>query len=88
MGHLIAEASAQTNLKRDARAGRQEPRTHRLRRRGISTRAIEGAHFALFFNQAAGRCAGSRLFVEEKVYDEFVERSVARAKKRTVGDPF
>jgi len=25
--------------------------------------------------------------VEEKCYDEFVERSVARAKKRTVGDP-
>jgi aldehyde dehydrogenase (NAD+) len=28
------------------------------------------------------------LFVEEKCYDEFVERSVARAKKRTVGNPF
>jgi len=31
---------------------------------------------------------GSRLYVEEKAYDEFVERSVARAKKRTVGSPF
>ena len=50
--------------------------------------AIEGAHFALFFNQGQCCCAGSRLFVEEKAYDEFVERSVARAKKRTVGDPF
>jgi aldehyde dehydrogenase (NAD+) len=26
--------------------------------------------------------------VEEKAYDEFVEKSVARAKRRTVGDPF
>jgi aldehyde dehydrogenase (NAD+) len=26
--------------------------------------------------------------VEEKCYDEFVEKSVARAKKRTVGNPF
>jgi len=50
--------------------------------------AIEGAHFALFFNQGQCCCAGSRLFVEEKCYDEFVERSVARAKKRTVGNPF
>src|SRR2546429_9151398 len=25
---------------------------------------------------------------EEKVYDQFVEKSVARAKKRTVGNPF
>lgn len=26
--------------------------------------------------------------MEEKIYDEFVERSAARAKQRTVGDPF
>ena len=26
--------------------------------------------------------------MEDKVYDEFVEKSVARAKKRTVGNPF
>ena len=50
--------------------------------------AIEGAHFALFFNQGQCCCAGSRLFVEEKCYDEFVEKSVERAKKRTVGNPF
>ena len=50
--------------------------------------AIEGSHFALFFNQGQCCCAGSRAFVEEKAYDEFVERSVARAKKRTVGNPF
>jgi aldehyde dehydrogenase (NAD+) len=26
--------------------------------------------------------------VQESIYDEFVERSVERAKKRTVGNPF
>jgi len=51
-------------------------------------KAIEGAHFALFFNQGQCCCAGSRLFVEEKAYDQFVEKSVERAKKRTVGNPF
>jgi aldehyde dehydrogenase (NAD+) len=50
--------------------------------------AIEGAHFALFFNQGQCCCAGSRLYVEEKAYDHFVEKSVERAKKRTVGNPF
>jgi aldehyde dehydrogenase (NAD+) len=50
--------------------------------------AIEGAHFALFFNQGQCCCAGSRLFVEEKAYDEFVERSATRARRRTVGNPF
>src|SRR5688572_29272718 len=36
--------------------------------------AIAGAHFGLYFNQGQCCCAGSRLFVEEKVHDEFVDR--------------
>ncbi|XP_042613360.1 LOW QUALITY PROTEIN: aldehyde dehydrogenase, mitochondrial-like [Cyprinus carpio] len=50
--------------------------------------AVEQSHFALFFNQGQCCCAGSRTYVQESIYDEFVERSVERAKKRTVGDPF
>ncbi|ERL90493.1 aldehyde dehydrogenase, mitochondrial [Dendroctonus ponderosae] len=50
--------------------------------------AVEAAHAAVFFNQGQVCCAGSRTFVEESIYDEFVERSVERAKKRVVGDPF
>lgn len=49
---------------------------------------MEQAHFALFFNQGQCCCAGSRTFVQEDIYDEFVERSVARAKSRVVGNPF
>ena len=49
---------------------------------------MELSHSALFFNQGQTCCAGTRTFVEEKVYDEFVERSTARAKNRKVGDPF
>lgn len=33
-------------------------------------------------------CAGSRTFVHERVYDEFVEKAKARALQRVVGDPF
>lgn len=50
--------------------------------------AVEQAHFALFFNQGQCCTAGSRIFVQEDVHDEFVERSVARAKSRVVGNPF
>ncbi|CAM8912667.1 unnamed protein product [Rhodiola kirilowii] len=50
--------------------------------------AVELAHYALFFNQGQCCCAGSRTFVHESVYDEFLEKSKARALKRTVGDPF
>ncbi|GKV18903.1 hypothetical protein SLEP1_g29224 [Rubroshorea leprosula] len=51
-------------------------------------RAVEEAHFALFFNQGQCCCAGSRTFVHERVYDEFLEKAKARAMRRTVGDPF
>ncbi|KAG2606062.1 hypothetical protein PVAP13_4NG161900 [Panicum virgatum] len=50
--------------------------------------AVELAHFALFFNQGQCCCAGSRTFVHERIYDEFVEKAKARALKRVVGDPF
>ncbi len=87
VGHLIMEAAAQTNLKRvTLELGGKSPNI--VFADAEMEKAIEGSHFALFFNQGQCCCAGSRLFVESKVYDEFVERSVERAKRRTVGDPF
>lgn len=50
--------------------------------------AVELSHFALFFNQGQCCCAGSRTYVHERIYDEFVEKAKARAMKRVVGDPF
>jgi aldehyde dehydrogenase (NAD+) len=50
--------------------------------------AVEGAHFALYFNQGQCCCAGSRLYVEEKVHDELVDRLREKNHDRRVGDPF
>ncbi|MEP3481059.1 MAG: aldehyde dehydrogenase family protein [Fuerstiella sp.] len=50
--------------------------------------AIAGAEFGLFFNQGQCCCAGSRVFVEDAIHDEFVERVVSRAKQRVLGNPF
>ena len=50
--------------------------------------AIAGAEFGLFFNQGQCCCAGSRLFVEDAIHDDFVERVVKRAKSRKLGNPF
>lgn len=50
--------------------------------------AVEQSHFALFFNQGQCCCAGSRTYVQSDIYEEFVERSVERAKRRVVGNPF
>jgi len=50
--------------------------------------AVAGAEFGLFFNQGQCCCAGSRVFVEESIKDEFVDRVVERAANRKLGDPF
>ncbi|CAK4355685.1 unnamed protein product [Aphanomyces euteiches] len=50
--------------------------------------AVACAHVGLFLNQGQCCIAGSRLFVHEKIYDEFVKKAVASAKSAVVGDPF
>uniref|UniRef100_A0A8C0WVB5 Aldehyde dehydrogenase domain-containing protein n=1 Tax=Castor canadensis TaxID=51338 RepID=A0A8C0WVB5_CASCN len=49
--------------------------------------AVEFAHQGVFFNQGQICVAASRLFVEESIYDEFVRRSVERAKQYVLGNP-
>jgi acyl-CoA reductase-like NAD-dependent aldehyde dehydrogenase len=87
VGHLIMEAAAKSNLKRvTLELGGKNPNI--VFADADMDAAIEGAHSALFFNQGQTCAAGSRLFVEEKCYDEFVAKSVERAKQLVVGDPF
>lgn len=50
--------------------------------------AIDQAHTGLFFNAGACCIAGSRLFVHEKIHDQFVEKSVAKAKNMRLGTQF
>lgn len=50
--------------------------------------AVDGAMAGIFFNQGEVCCAGSRLFIEASVHDQFVERFAAKAKARKLGDPF
>ena len=49
--------------------------------------AVKGAINGIFYGKGEVCCAGSRLFVEQKAHDEFVEKLVARAKKLQPGDP-
>jgi aldehyde dehydrogenase (NAD+) len=50
--------------------------------------AAAGSHFGLYFNQGQCCCAGSRLFVEDKVYDKMIDKLQAMNKSRKLGDPF
>ena len=87
VGHLIMMAAAQSNLKRvTLELGGKSPNI--VFADADLDAAIEGAHFGLFLNQGQCCTAASRLFVEEKCYDEFVARTIERAKNRVVGNPF
>ncbi len=51
-------------------------------------KAVNIAHQAIFANMGQNCCAGSRLFVQSKIYDKFVAKAREMASKRSVGDPF
>jgi aldehyde dehydrogenase (NAD+) len=86
VGRLIMTAAAQSNLKRvSLELGGKSPNI--IFADTDLDAAVEGAHMGIFVNQGQSCCAGSRVFVEEKIYQQFVEKSVARAAKRRVGDP-
>uniref|UniRef100_A0A7N6B806 Aldehyde dehydrogenase domain-containing protein n=1 Tax=Anabas testudineus TaxID=64144 RepID=A0A7N6B806_ANATE len=87
VGKLIQEAAGKSNLKRvTLELGGKNPNI--IFADADMNLAVEQAHQGVFFN--AGQCctAGSRIFVEEPIYDEFVRKSVERAKRRIVGSPF
>ena len=50
-------------------------------------KALEGAQVGILFNQGEVCSAGSRLFIQESIYDEFVEKLVKAFEKVKVGDP-
>jgi betaine-aldehyde dehydrogenase len=50
-------------------------------------RAAETSPLSVFANTGQDCCARSRMFVEKKIFDGFVERFVAATRKLVVGDP-
>ena len=49
--------------------------------------AIDGVQLGILFNQGQVCCAGSRIFVQEGIYDKFVPALVEKFKRVKVGDP-
>ncbi|EHB08011.1 Retinal dehydrogenase 1 [Heterocephalus glaber] len=79
VGKIITEAAGKSNLKRVT-----------LELAGKSPCIVfADADLDNTVESAHGQCrvAASRLFVEEWIYDEFVRRSVERAKKYVLGNP-
>jgi betaine-aldehyde dehydrogenase len=49
--------------------------------------AVDGALFGVFINQGEVCSAGSRILVEKKIYNKFVESMTEKAKRITLGPP-
>ncbi|XP_035236379.1 retinal dehydrogenase 1-like [Anguilla anguilla] len=86
VGKLVKKAAGDSNLKRvTLELGGKSPNI--VFADSDLEHAVEEAHHGLFFNQGQCCLAGSRVFVEEPIYDEFVRRSVEKAQKRVLGNP-
>jgi len=87
VGYDIMRNASQTNLKRiTLELGGKSPNI--ICHDADVDLAVQQSQVALFLNQGQCCCAGSRLFVHESIYDEFVKKSVEAAKNIVVGDPF
>ncbi len=89
VGKLIARQAADTLKRVTLELGGKSPNIVMGDLRGADLEyAVAQSSFGLFFNHGQCCCAGSRIFVQESVYDEFVAKSVEAAKRIRVGDPF
>jgi aldehyde dehydrogenase (NAD+) len=87
VGKAIMKASAETNLKRvTLELGGKSPNI--IFADADADTAAKFAYFGCFFNMGQCCCAGTRLFVEDKIHDQVLENVTQRAKKTKIGDPF
>jgi acyl-CoA reductase-like NAD-dependent aldehyde dehydrogenase len=84
VGKLIAKASADSNLKRvSLELGGKSPNI--VFADADLERAVSGAFLGIFFNQGQVCSAGSRMFVQQKVYDETVDELTNAVKDMQLG---
>ena len=87
VGRQIMKAAAGSNLKKvTLELGGKSPNI--VFEDADIDNAISWVNFGIFFNHGQCCCAGSRIYVQESIYDKFVQRFKERAAKNVVGDPF
>src|SRR5437868_264807 len=85
VGKLIAHAAANNLTKVSLELGGKAPNI--VFADADLEQAVNGAMMGIFFNQGQVCCAGSRLFLDERVSEEFLGRFREKAEKIKVGDP-
>jgi len=87
VGRQIMKAAAGSNLKKvTLELGGKSPNI--VFNDADIENAISWVNFGIFFNHGQCCCAGSRIYVQDGIYDKFVEAFKQRALKNKVGDPF
>ncbi len=86
VGRLIMTAAAQSNLKRvTLELGGKSPNI--IFADTDLDAAVEGAHMGIFVNQGQSCCAGSRVFVEEKIYRAIRRKERGQGREAPGGRP-
>jgi len=85
VGKIIARTAAENLTKVSLELGGKAPNI--VFADADIEQAVNGAMMGIFFNQGQVCCAGSRLFLDARIKDEFLERFKERAGRVKVGDP-
>ncbi|KAL5228182.1 hypothetical protein ABZP36_016447 [Zizania latifolia] len=87
IGRTIMESSARSNLKMvSLELGGKSPMM--IFDDADVDMAVNLSKLAVFYNKGEICVAGSRVYVQEGIYDEYVKKAVEAAKNWKVGDPF
>ncbi|CAJ2514318.1 Uu.00g024370.m01.CDS01 [Anthostomella pinea] len=87
VGRTIMKAAAMSNLKQvTLELGGKSPNI--VFSDADIEQAVSWVNFGIYYNQGQCCCAGSRVYVQESVYDAFIEAFKKRAQAISVGDPF
>ncbi|KAJ0386240.1 hypothetical protein COL922a_004761 [Colletotrichum nupharicola] len=87
VGRQIMKAAASSNLKKvTLELGGKSPNI--VFNDADIEQAISWVNFGIYYNHGQCCCAGTRIFVQEDIYDKFLAAFKARAQANNVGDPF
>lgn len=87
VGRQIMKAAAGSNLKKvTLELGGKSPNI--VFEDADIDNAISWVNFGIFFNHGQCCCAGSRIYVQDSIYNKFLQRFKERAAANKLGDPF
>ncbi|KAJ3933927.1 MAG: aldehyde dehydrogenase [Lentinula lateritia] len=87
VGRKIMEAAAKSNLKDiTLELGGKSPNI--IFNDADVEQAVNWAAHGIYWNHGQACCAGSRIFVQSGIYDEFLSKFTEKTRSLKVGDPF